>query len=105
MDDLAKQQEILVSMVKVVKAQENMDEDTIIYRIAMTIYHSKALAKQALIPSLDDAGAVYLKAQQNPRLQKLVMEMTERYKAVSPVELVKTFMCFVVAAYIVQQAE
>ncbi len=104
LDDVTKQQDLLVGIVKYVSSQDIMDKDTILYRLAMTIYHSRSFTNQSLIPSLDDPGAVYLKALETPRLQALITEMTQRYSAIPVVELVKTFMCFVIAAFIIQSA-
>jgi len=102
LEEITKQHGLLTGMVRVARSQGNMDKDTLIYRLAMMFYHAKRLTKQPLISALEDPGAIYLHALDNPRLQAIIMEMSERYRAVPVVELVKTFMCFLMAAYIVE---
>ncbi|MCL4435180.1 MAG: hypothetical protein M1503_07700 [Thaumarchaeota archaeon] len=101
MDEIMQKHDLLTGIVNVVNSQGNMDKDTITYRLAMTIYHSKRLAGKSLITSLDDPGAIYLKAAGNPRLKPLIEEMGSKYKMVPTIELVKTLMCFLIASYIV----
>ena len=99
-DEVRLQWDMLSRIVKVIKSQGLMDKDTIIYRLAMTIYHATSLTNRSLIPSLDDPSSIYLKIQDNPRLKAIIEEMSKDYKIVPIVELVRTFMCFIIAAYI-----
>ena len=101
-DEVHQKHDFLSRIVRVMKSQGYMDTDTIKYRLAMVIYHAKNLTGQTLIPSLDDPGSIYLRSSDNPKLQSLINEMSERYKAVPTMELVRTFMCFVIAAYITE---
>jgi len=101
-DEVTKQYELLAGIIRVVRVHDIMDRNTLIYRIAMTIYHSKSLTNQALIEPLEDPAAIYLKVISNPRLKKLIEEVINRFKVIPPPQLVKTFMCFLIAAYMVE---
>lgn len=51
---------LLFVTVKDVVREQQMDPDTIIYKTALAIYHSKAMSGTALIPQLEDEGQLYV---------------------------------------------
>ena len=93
--------DMLTQIVRFVRSQSNMDKDTMTYRLAMTIYHSKTLTGQSLISALEDPAAIYLRISKNPQFKAILDEMVKTYRTIPVAEVVKTLMCFILAAYVV----
>ena len=96
---------LLFATVKDVIDSGEMDPDTVIYRLAMSIYHTKfniaTGGVASIIPILDEPSELYLRLSQG--------ELTKKYKeAFTPlmslqpdgrVRTMKTFITFIVSAY------
>ena len=82
---------------------QNKDPDTIVYRLAMMLYHSKRLSGAAAIPELEDSGLIYLKLSDNANFK---LEYEGIYNGLSKIEprsrsaVVKTLMSFVIGGYL-----
>jgi hypothetical protein len=78
-----------------------MDPDTIISRLALAIYHSRALSGQGILPAIDDEGELYInfidsdfyKEKKTNFKRMMDMPPEGRYKTL------KIFAAFVAAAY------
>jgi len=77
-----------------------MDRDTVIYRLAMMIYHSAPLAGGPLIESVEDPGYIYLNLMEDEEIGSLLQEKFEKSKFIAPDSFTKTFICFAIACYI-----
>lgn len=103
-DSVRRNEPILVSIAKSVIRDKSMDRDTIIYRLAMMLYHATPLAGGQAIEALDDPGLIYLNLMEDPEMVNLITDKTEKSKLLPTDEFVKTFICFVTASYIYTKA-
>ena len=93
----------LVTIAQDVIQTGTKDDDTIIYRLAMMIYHSARLAGQPAVKEIEDPGAIYLQLVQNENLQKEYPEIFDTLHNLPPPAkspVTKTFICFIIATYI-----
>jgi len=78
-----------------------MDSDTIIYKVALAIYHSKNMAGKSLIPEVDDDAGLYLKFAQSELKDKYAKEFSPMM--VLPLEAqtktIKILVCLIISAY------
>lgn len=92
---------LLFVTVRDVIREQNMDPDTIIYKTALAIYHSKAMSGTALIPQLEDEGQLYVKLIGSEIYKKYHDKFIRMMEL--PVEArgktLKIFLAFVISAY------
>jgi hypothetical protein len=100
LDDVEKNV-LLFRIVKDVIAGKRMDTDTIIYRIAMSIYHSKTGTNEAALDKIEDPSTLYLNLSQS----KFFVSHTEAFSSMSDLDIsarniiTKVIAVFSVAAY------
>lgn len=97
-----KEKSLLSTIVKDVIQSQEMDSDTIIYRLAMSIIHSVRFTGSSVITAIDDSSGLYLKLSQG--------EIYKKYeKAFSPLmdlpvearsPTVKVLVTFIIASYL-----
>jgi len=83
------------------------DADSVIYRLAMAIYHSKRITDEPAVPKLEDPGEAYLALTGNTEFRekyKFVIDELEKIPAPRRTEAVKTLMSFVIGAYLYNKA-
>jgi hypothetical protein len=93
----------LFGIVKDVISAKNKDADTIIYRIAMALYHSQSLSGVPAFKSLEDPALLYLKISQNKDFMLKYDNIIQRFSTLGTEQRVlafKTFMSFVLSAYL-----
>ncbi len=79
------------------------DRDTLIYRVAMAIYHSKRLSGESALLGIEDPGSLYLSLVRNLQGSKelgFLLKEIQETQAESRPELVRVFICFVAATYL-----
>lgn len=81
-----------------------MDRDTIIYRLAMMVYHSAPLAGSPVIESVEDPGYVYLNLMEDTEIASLFEDKFEKSKFMATEAFTKTFICFAIASYVYYKA-
>jgi len=103
-DSVKEKESILISITRSVIKDESMDRDTIIYRLAMMLYHSAPLAGGSIIETLEDPGYIYLNLMEDQEIANLIKKKSEKTKFFVTEEFVKTFICFVISSYIYYRA-
>jgi len=89
-------------IVSDVIARGNMDPDTIVYRLAMSLYHSKFATGKTVVSVIEDPSSAYLKLSETQFFKK----QKEAFAVLSdlPIELrtmiFKVIIVFVIAAYV-----
>ncbi len=82
--------------------EKNMDSGTLIYRLAMAIYHSGGGTGKSILALMDDPSSAYLKLATSPMINKWEDEFAEMMDA--PLELrikiMKVLMAFAVSSYV-----
>jgi len=89
-------------IAKELVASGDKDKDSIIYRLAMTIFHSERSGPSCL-KALENPFDTYIKISEDASFQKDYPEFLAKMKnkPTPAIELVmKTFMCFAAAAYL-----
>ncbi len=83
------------------------DRDTLIYRLAMAIYHSKRISGEAAVQTIEDPGLLYLSLGRSAHLSKelefLLTEFQSHPSEIRP-ELVRVFICFVASCYLYERS-
>jgi hypothetical protein len=91
---------LFVTISDVIREQQ-MDPDTIIYKTALAVYHSKAMSGTALIPQLEDEGQLYVNMIGSEVYKKYQDKFTSMMDL--PVEArqktLRIFLAFVISAY------
>lgn len=93
----------LFSIAKDVIKSNSKDPDSIIYRLAMTIFHSARLTEKPAIPSIEEPGDLYLALTQSEKLVEkypLILENLEKLPIPARAPNMKTLMSFLIASYI-----
>lgn len=97
----------LIGVARDVAVSGTKDSDSIIYRLAMAVYHSKRLSDEPAVAKLEDPGKAYLALTQNSEFCKkyrfIIEELEEIPPPVRP-EAVKTLMSFIIGAYVYNKA-
>lgn len=93
----------LFTIAKDVKSSNSKDPTSIIYRLAMMVYHSARLAGRPAVEELEDPGAIYLRIIDNEDFKKRYNSLYESlikfpYQVRSSV--LKTFISFVIGSYL-----
>lgn len=81
-----------------------MDRSTIIYRLAMALFHAPKYTGKEVLPQLEDMASVYLHLSQSELLRERFGWVLEELKSVPKEKILittRTLICFVVAAYVV----
>lgn len=104
LDQIKIREPLLISIAKSVIKDKTMDRNTIIYRLAMMLYHSASLAGAPLIELLEDPGYIYLKLMEDKTIAGLFEEKLKKSKLADTSSFTKTFICFAIAAYIYYKA-
>lgn len=103
-DEVKMKESLMISIAKSAIRDKSMDRDTVIYRLAMMIYHSEPLAGCPIIDTVEDPGYIYLRLMEDPDIANLLREKFERSIFVGPETFIKTFICFAIASYIYTKA-
>jgi hypothetical protein len=97
----------LVAVAKDVIISGAKDPDSIIYRLAMAMYHSKRIADEPAVAKLEDPGEAYLALTQNTEFcekYRFIIEGFNEIPARARPEAVKTLMSFIIGAYLYNKA-
>ena len=103
-DEIKGKESVLIPITKAVINSKTMDRNTIIYRLAMMIYHSKTTAGAEIIESIGDPGFIYLNLMQDREMEALFHKLLKKRPLLPTVEFAKTFICFVIGAYLFYRA-
>lgn len=104
LDEVERKETILIPITKVLVNSKTFDNNTIIYRLAMMIYHAKRNAGAQIIESIEDPGFIYLKLMQDQKIKKLFEELLIERPFLSAIDLTKTLICFIIGAYLFYKA-
>lgn len=104
LDQIKIKEPLLISIAKKVIRDKSMDRNTVIYRLAMMLYHAAPLAGAPLIEMVEDPGYIYLKLMEDKTIAGLFEEKLKKSKFVDTASFTKTFICFAIAAYIYYKA-
>jgi len=102
-----KEKQFLLTIASDVIRSGKKDADSIIYRLAMAIYHSKRLADQPAIEGIEDPGSAYLALREDKEFTEKYAFILDEFEKIPPPlrpESVKTFLCFVIGAYLFNRA-
>lgn len=84
-------------------------KETIIYRIAMTLYHSSRYWDSHILKFLNDPINIYLKLSTNNKFQKIYepiwKSIEKRKDRMSKTNYLKTLLCFIFATYLFYKNE
>ena len=95
-------QSLLKSITNQLVSAKLKDKSTLIYRMAMTIYHSSKYWKNNIIEEIDDPVNIYLKLSGSKTFQEKYADFWAKINTASPLKqtnLIRTFTCFISAAY------
>lgn len=104
MEDLREKETTLIGMIKEIQNGKTMDDDTLIYRVAMTIYHSKRLTTVSILRGIEDPAALYLSLMQDKSLRTLLDDISGPMPLIPKSEIVRTLLSFIAAAYVFEKA-
>lgn len=104
LDEVKVKEPLLIAIARSLIKTERMDTDTMIYRLAMMIYHSKTHAGAPVIEMIEDPGYIYLNLMEDTEIATLFEKKFEKAKFMSPSDFTKTFISFVIACYIYYKA-
>ena len=93
----------LFAVAKDVIEAGKKDPDTIIYRLAMAIYHSQAASGKAAIPGIEDSSKAFLNLMVDEVIKSKyngILTKFSKFDMESRAALVKTFLSFVAGAYL-----
>ncbi|MEM3383669.1 MAG: hypothetical protein QXD42_03980 [Nitrososphaerales archaeon] len=93
----------LFAVAKDVIMSGTKDPDTIIYRLAMAVYHSKRIAGEPAIPKLEDPASIYLSLTEDESFLKKypsVLKALTEVPAINRSETVRTFISFVIGTFL-----
>lgn len=99
--DKVNKTDILFAGAKEAISQREMDSDTIIYRLAMAMYHSNRDTDKTIITDLDDPSSLYLRLIKSQVCKKYESEFTQimEHPIDSRLSIIKVFVTFVIGAY------
>lgn len=104
LDQIKIKESLLISIAKNVIRDKSMDRNTIIYRLAMMIYHAASLAGAPVIETVEDPGHIYLTLMEDKTIAGLFEEKLKKSKLADTPTFTKTFICFAIAGYIYYKA-
>lgn len=100
---------LISSITKNLIEKKKRCKETIIYRIAMTLYHSDRYWESHIFKFLDDPINIYLKLSTNTKFQKNyenIWTSIERKKdRILKANYIKTLICFIFATYLYYKNE
>lgn len=100
--EVVKSNELLSATVKDVIETQQMDPDTIIYRLGLAIYHSRLKTGNSIIPALDESSGLYLKLSQSKLYEKykehfsIIMDLPPDAR----IKTVRILIAFIIASYV-----
>lgn len=108
MDEIMKEEpehlSILSSITKNLMVNKERSRETIIYRIAMTLFHSGRYWENHILKILDEPVRVYLNLASNKSFQKNydgIWELIEKRKnRMIKANFIKTLICFLIGGYL-----
>jgi len=103
-NEVKEKENVLIPIAKYVIKSKTMDKNTIIYRLAMMIYHSRTNAGADIIEAIGDPGSIYLRLMENSKIEALFNKLLSESPFLPAIELTKTFICFVIGAYLYSKA-
>jgi hypothetical protein len=98
--------DILSAVAEEAANSGDRDRDTLVYRLAMAIYHSKRLSGESALTAVEDPGTLYFSLVRNLRsLEQLgfILEEIQKQAPELRPEFVRVFSCFVVSAYLYER--
>ncbi len=92
----------IVSAAREVLRERKMDGGTLIYRLAMAIYHSNRGRNESILAVMDDPSSAYLKLAGSPAFKKWENEFSEMMDAPleSRIKIMKVLIAFTVSSYV-----
>ncbi len=93
----------IVSAAREVLRERKMDGGTLIYRLAMAIYHSNREGRsESILAIMDDPGSAYLKLADSPTFKKWESEFSEMMDVhlESRIKIMKVLIAFTVSSYV-----
>lgn len=93
----------LFGIAKDVVSEKRKDPDTIIYRLAMALFHSEANAGKPAVQGIEEPSKAYLNFIADESFISKYKELLDRFvKFDSDIRIIvlKTFLCFLVGAYL-----
>lgn len=99
--DKVNKTDILFASAKEAVSQKEMNSDTIIYRLAMAMYHSNRDTEQSIIADLDDPSSLYLRLTKSQTYKKYESQLTQimEFPIESRLGIIKVFTTFIIGAY------
>lgn len=97
-----KENSLLSSVVKDAIQSREMDSDTIIYRLAMAIFHSNRFNDPSVIKALNDPSGLYLKLSQGEIYKKYekALSLLMDLPVDGRIPAVKVLVTFIIASYL-----
>lgn len=96
--------DIISSLTKNLIDNEKKSKETIIYRIAMTLYHSDRFWESHILKILNDPMRVYLSLASNKKFQEEYDEIwnliNKKKSRMIKANFIKTLLCFLIATYL-----
>jgi len=97
--EVLKNQDLLTSICEEVLEARTMDTATLIYRLAMMIYHAPKLAGAPLIEALEDPSRIYLQMRKDKKIREEILDKA-RTLPIPIRATVKTIATFLIASFI-----
>ncbi len=96
------QNPIIFSSAREVLKEKRMDEGTLVYRLAMAIYHSNRGTDHSILAIMDDPSSAYLKLANSPMFNKWKNEFSEMMEVPleSRIKIMKVLIAFAVSSYV-----
>jgi len=99
LEEVLKNQDLLMSICEEISEAGTMDPATLIYRLAMMIYHAPRLAGAPLIESLEDPSRIYLQMRKDKKIKEEILNKAKMLPA--PIGgIMKTVVAFLIASFI-----
>lgn len=100
--DQVNESQIISSSAKEVLREKSMDAGTLVYRLAMAIYHSNRNADHSILTIMDDPSSAYLKLANSPLFDKWNNELSEMMEVPleSRIKIMKVLIAFTVSSYV-----
>ena len=94
--------DLIFSAATEVLKEKVMDSATMIYRLAMAIYHSDRGADRSIIPAIDDPSSAYLKLIKSNVYNKWEAKFSEMMNLPleSKIKITKVIVAFTIASYV-----
>ncbi|RLI22085.1 hypothetical protein DRO54_02035 [Candidatus Bathyarchaeota archaeon] len=93
----------LAKIAKEVLETSMKDLDSVIYRLAMTVYHAERLTRKQIVESLSDPGILHLNLVNNEDFKVKFSKIASALNEMPPPrrsDFIKTFISFVIGSYV-----